>query len=82
MLMDKSSKLPADFFMFHEGDLKHHFVIGPTGRCMSAMIFSGAPDSGKVKPMSIFDSDYDTVAICIAEHGKGMDVVPVRVNAD
>lgn len=35
MLLDKSSKLPTNFFTPHEGDLKHSFVIGPTGLGMT-----------------------------------------------
>lgn len=35
MLLDKSSKLPADFFTPHKDDLKHTFVIGPTRLGMS-----------------------------------------------
>lgn len=35
MLLDKSSKLPADFFTLHKDDLKHTLIIGPTRVGMS-----------------------------------------------
>lgn len=35
MPLDKSDKLPANFFTLHEGDLKHTFVIGSTRDGMS-----------------------------------------------
>lgn len=60
MFSDKTSKLPANFFTLHEGDLKHTFVFGPTRGGMSRAF----------NPFSNAKEDVDsTMALLVQMHG-------------